>query len=265
MHRTLATWLIALPLALSAQQLVQEAVIKGTFDTFTSDELGNVYALEGDELSLWYPDGRSWLRNSLKTFGRITLIDAFYSLKPMVFTLEQGQVAVLDNTLSLQGSVINLPRNGFPQVELACMSVQNSFWLFDARDLQLIRVDAQLRQLASTGRIDQLLGFTPHPTHMQELDNWLYVSDPDEGILVFDLFAAYYKTIPITGIERFEVRDGAIYFFQDGVLQRYDLRSFAIDPLPMPEGHTVLDARMERGRLYLRTPDRILIMRVVEP
>ena len=54
------------------------------------------------------------MRNSVKTFGRINTLDAFYSLKPMVFSQEQGQLAMLDNTLSLQGSVLNLPRNGLP-------------------------------------------------------------------------------------------------------------------------------------------------------
>ena len=70
-----------------------------------------------------------------------------------------GALAVLDNTLAVQGDVINLPRSGYPQAVLACMSVQNGFWLFDQREMALLRVDASLRPLANTGRLDQLLGF----------------------------------------------------------------------------------------------------------
>ena len=255
---------LCLPFLTAAQTLQQHAVIEGRFDGFTTDELGNVYALKGDVLELFDANGKSRLKNSLKTFGRITTMDAFYSLKPMVFSQEQGQMAVLDNTLSLQGSVFNLPRNGYPQVTLAAMSTQNHFWFFDQRDMEYKRVNAKLTTVNSTGRIDQLLGHTPHPTQMQETDNWLYVNDPEQGILMFDLFASYYKTIPILGAYSFEVRDGGIYFFRDGVLSRYDLRSFAIAALPVPPGIDALDMRMERGRLYVLSAEGITLFTVVD-
>ncbi len=241
-------------------------VINGRFDRFTTDELGNVYAVQGDELQLFDTKGRSWLRNSLKTFGRITAIDAFYSLKPMVLAGEQGQVAVLDNTLAVQGSVINLPRNGFTQVVLACMSVQNSFWFYDQREMALLRVDAQLRPMANTGRLDQLLGFTPEPKAMHELDSRLYVNDPAHGLLVFDIFGTYMRTIPITGIRSYEVGGGGITYLDDKGAWRYDMRSFAVEPLPLPHAlETVRELRTERGMLYLLLEDRIVVSPVPVP
>jgi hypothetical protein len=231
--------------------------IPGRFDLFTTDELGNVYALSGDELQLFDPQGNSWLRNSLKTFGRITHIDVFQSLKPLVFARDQGQLAMLDNTLAVQGGVINLPSSGFPQVEMACGSVQNCFWFFDPRELALMRVDNKLEVIGNSGRLDQLLGFTPRPVQMQELDNWLYVNDPAHGILVFDLFATYYKTIPITGATRFEVRGNDLWYMQNDTLHRYDRRTFGTEHFPMPGEGKVRDARIERGRLYLLREDRI--------
>lgn len=252
-------------LVASVVQAQTRRVIEVAADAFTTDELGNAYVVHGDVLELFDTEGVSWLRNSVKTFGRITNLDAFYSLKPMVFSPEQGQIAILDNTLSLQGSVLNLPREGYPQVVLACMGVQNSFWFFDQQEMELIRVDAQLRKLANTGRLDQLLGITPAPVALQEFDNRLYVNDTLNGILVFDLFGTYYKTIPIKGADSFEVRPDVLYYFQDGRLFIYDMRSFAITEHPLPEdlrGH-VLEVRVDRGRLYLRTKDRIIIEEVV--
>ncbi len=35
-----------------------------------------------------------------------------------------------------------------------------------------------LKTLANTGRLDQLLGFTPQPTYMTESDSKLYLVDP---------------------------------------------------------------------------------------
>lgn len=244
-----------------AQHVPGRYVLEGRFDLFTTDELGNVYALKGDELELFDKRGRSWLRNSLKTFGRIRSIDAFYSLKPMVFSPEQGQLAVLDNTLSLQGSVTNLPRLGYPQVVLACMGVQNSFWFFDERDLDLIRLDGQLRQLAHTGRLDQLLGFTPKPIGMQEFDSRLYLNDPKNGFLVFDIFGTYIRTIPIKNAQSFEVRRDRLYYFVDSTLHVYNMRTFESQPFPMPAGDWsgLRDARVERGLLFMLLPDRLVI------
>lgn len=234
-------------------------LIEGRFDRFTTDELGNVYALRGDELELFDKRGQSWLRNSVKTFGRIAFIDAFYSLKPMVFSPEQGQLAVLDNTLSVQGSIMNLPRMGYPQVVLACMSVQNSFWFFDERELVLMRMDAQVRQLANTGRLDQLLGFTPKPTSMQEHDSRLYVNDPGQGIHVFDLFGTYMRTIPILGATSFEVRGERIFHMVPGGFMVYDMRSFEIVPVGMSGEvpNDLRDARVERDLVYLLRPQGI--------
>lgn len=248
-------------LAVLAQRPAQQVVIPGQFDLFTTDEMGNVYALRGDELELFDKRGKSWLRNSVKTFGRIHTMDAFYSLKPMVFSPEQGQLAVLDNTLSVQGSVMNLPRQGFAQVVLACMSVQNHFWFFDERELALMRMDSQLRPVSNTGRLDQLLGFTPKPTAMQEHENRLYVNDPEQGILVFDLFGTYMRTIPITGASSFEVRGNNLFHFREGQFLVYDMLSFRITPFPLPEelSKGLLDARVERRQAFLLYRDRIVI------
>lgn len=241
--------------------------IPGPVDAFTTDEMGNIYVLRGDELALYDPSGTARIRNSAKTFGRISSIDAFYSLKPLIFSREQGQLAVLDNTLAVQGSVLNLPRNGYPQVVLACASVQNGFWFFDQQELQLIRVDAQLRKLADTGRIDQLLGLTPAPVAMQEHDSRLYVNDPAHGLLVFDLFGTYVRTIPLTNITCFEVRGDSIHYLQDGAIQIYDMRSFATDTLTIPDAlrTDMLGFRIERGRLYVHTPTGIALHQLHTP
>ncbi|MCB0795376.1 MAG: hypothetical protein KDB88_11620 [Flavobacteriales bacterium] len=237
--------------------------ISGRFDLFTTDELGNIYALHDDEVELYNARGELGIRNSTKTFGRIVSVDAFYSLKPLLFSRDQGQIAMLDNTLSLQGSVINLPRRGFPQVVLVSASVQNAFWLYDERELQLIRVDALLREIAATGRIDQLLGITPQPLQMHELDNWLYVNSPEHGILVFDLFGTYYKTLPVLGADRFHVRGNGVYFVKDGSFFRYDLRDLIIESMPLPREiaeRKLRDAHMEQGHLYLLYDDEIVIV-----
>jgi hypothetical protein len=191
--------------------------------------------------------------------GRISSMDAFYSLKPMLFSSEQGQLAVLDNTLSVQ-TVLNLARSGYAQVSLACMSVQNSFWFFNDREMELVRVDAQLRPLANTGRLDQLLGFVVRPTSMQEHDNRVYLNVPTEGIVVFDLFGTYDRTIPLKNVSSFEVRGELVHHLVNGEHRIYDRRSFDVLSADGPPADVSLrDVRVERGRTYVLLQDRISV------
>ncbi|MBS1942643.1 MAG: hypothetical protein JST38_17380 [Bacteroidetes bacterium] len=229
-------------------------------DGFTTDELGNLYTLSGNDIDLYSRDGTHLAHNSFNSFGSISRMDAFSSLKPLIFSSAQGQLALLDNTLSIQGAPIYLSRSGFPQVTLACMGVMGRMWFFDDRDLALLRVDDQLQPVANTGRLDQVLSFTPQPTYMEEADGRLYLVDPAHGVLVFDLFGTFVRTLPIIGVQRVQVRDGFLWFVQDGALHRYNLRAFTQEPVPWPGGKPslqVLDARIEHGRLYRLLPDRL--------
>jgi hypothetical protein len=250
--------LLCWPLGAAMPGAQDTLLIPGSFALFTTDELGNSYAISGDEVMLFDARGRELARNSVKTLGRIHAIDAFYSLKPLLFSREQGMLAVLDNTLSVQ-TMVDLSRGGYPQVTLACASVQNAYWLFDDREMALFRVDGQLRKLAETGRLDQLLGVTVRPTSMQEHDNRLYVNVPDEGILVFDLFGSYARTIPLRNVQHFEVRGPVIHLLVPEGHLRYDIRSFAVDSVPLTVAGTARALRVERGRTYVLTERGIAI------
>ncbi len=250
-------WAAVLP-----QETPRHWEVDAPVDLFTTDELGNLYTLSGNDLHLYSRDGAHLAHNSLNSFGPISSVDAFSSLKPLIFSRAQGQLALLDNTLSMQGSTINLARSGYPQITLAAVGVMARYWLFDDRDMALLRVDDQLRPVANTGRLDQVLSFTPQPSYMEEADGRLYMVDPAHGVLVFDLFGTFVRTLPILGVQRVQVRDGFLWYVQDGALNRYDLRAFSVEPVPWPGSPAplhVLDARIEHGRLYRLLADRLQV------
>jgi hypothetical protein len=237
----------------------------GPVDLFTTDELGNLYTLRGNDLDLYDRNGKPAAHNSLNSFGPISGIDAFSSLKPLIFSRAQGRLALLDNTLSVQGTVIDLPRSGFPQVALACVSVGGRFWFYDEREMALLRVDAQLKPVANTGRLDQLLFYTPQPTYMAEADGRLYLVDPARGVLVFDLFGTYLRTLPVLGCPEVQVEGGLLWYVAGGKLGRYDLRTLDPETVPWPAAlgtRTVHGARVEHGRLYCRTDAGVFVFPV---
>lgn len=265
MRSPLAVLLLFFSTSLLAQSDTAHWSVPGVFDLFTTDELGQLYTLRGNDLDLYDQHGKHLAHNSFNSFGPISRIDAFSSLKPMIYSRAQAQLAVLDNTLSMQGGATNLNALGLPQATLACMGVQGCFWFFDERDLALMRLDGQMKTLANTGRLDQLLGFTPAPTYMTENDSKLYVVDPERGVLVFDLFGTFMRTLPIYGAQTIQVREGLIWFVSDGKMNRYDMRLLTTDQVPWPTSTDSLaprDARIEHRRLYRLMSDRILVDRL---
>jgi hypothetical protein len=262
MRPLLSTLILLTALPAPAQPDTAHWSMQGPLDAFTTDDLGNLYTVKGNELDLYDRTGAHRAHNSLLTFGSISRIDGFSSMKPMIFSRTQGQLAVLDNTLSVQGSPINLPAAGFSAISAACMGVQNRYWLYDEREAALVRVDAQLRPVARSGRLDQVLGVLPHPTWMEETDERLYLVDPDLGVFVFDLFGTPLRTLPITGARRVQVRSGAVWYVAQGALMRYDLLDLRTELVPWPApstGTEVVDARIAHGRLYRQCKDRILV------
>lgn len=133
MRPLLSTLILLTALPAPAQPDTAHWSMQGPLDAFTTDDLGNLYTVKGNELDLYDRTGAHRAHNSLLTFGSISRIDGFSSMKPMIFSRTQGQLAVLDNTLSVQGSPINLPAAGFSAISAACMGVQNRYWLYDER------------------------------------------------------------------------------------------------------------------------------------
>lgn len=245
-----------------AQQFEKIAFIESEVRLFTTDELEKVYIAQKDVIELYDPDGNFLFKNSGKRFGKISSIDATYSLKPIVFFKEQMEMMLLDNTLSLQGDVVPLDIRGYPQAELVCSSVNNNYWIYDRLNLELVRVNDQFNTIASTGRLDQLINIAPDPDFLIEYNNWVYLNDPLNGVLVFDIYGTYYKTIPLLGLSRLQVRGNNIYFFKDGKFQSYNMRSFEQAVLPVPEEDPI-HVRKEKDRLFVQSEKGITIYRII--
>ena len=244
-----------------AQDFEKIGSIQSDVVLFTTDELEKVYICKKDVIELYDPQGKFLFKNSGKRFGQISSIDATYSLKPIIFFKEQMEMMLLDNTLSLQGDVIPLDLQGYPQAELVCSSVNNNYWIFDRLNLELVRVNDKFNTIAETGRLDQLINVAPEPNFLIEYLNWVYLNDPANGIHVFDIFGTYSKTIPLTGLDRIQIRGNNIYFFKDSQFQSYNMKSFEQAVLEVPEENPI-HVRKEKKRLYVQTESGIDIYRI---
>lgn len=214
-----------------AQELKPKAKVTTNAELLRVDNFGKLYLVSQNEISLLDPTGKFIVRNSNKLYGEISDLDASNGLELLLFFKDLSQIIFLDNQLAEKGKELALEEIGFDQVTLACTSHGLGVWLFDQTRFELTRVDQNGKFTTKSGNLMQVLGFAPQPNFMRENNNWVYLNDPKRGILVFDNFGAYYKTIPIFGVDYFQIKENRIFHSKDQYYISFDTKELKSDTL----------------------------------
>lgn len=229
--------------------------------SFTTDNLQNVYMFHGSSLRKYNPQGKLLFTYSDKSYGSIASVDANDPLKLLVFYKDFPEVVLLDNTLSVNGSPFSPADAGFPLTTLACASHDNGVWLYDAQNFQLVRLDVNLSVGQKTGNIAQTLGINLNPDFLMEYNNFVYLNDSAQGILVFDSYGTYYKTIPITGLTNFEVRGNDLFYVAKNRLHVFHLKTIMEDEMTAPDT-LATEVRIEKNLLFEKYRDTVRVFNI---
>jgi hypothetical protein len=159
-------------------------------------------------------------------------------------------MVILDNMLAPAGDPIQFGSMGYNQVSLICSSHNNGTWIYDKQNSELIRFDQSFQVTNQTGNISQQLLTEINPDFLIEQNNKVFLNDSTKGILVFDVYGTYNKTIPLKGLYHFQTDNDLIIFFKDGKLNSYNMKTLEEGKIFFPELQ-VLDARTEKEKLYL--------------
>lgn len=227
-----------------------------------SDNIGNVYLIDGGEIKKYDGSGNFILKNSALAFGQISSLDASNALKMILFFKDLSQIIYLDNQLSERGDRVSLDIIGYVQSTAVCRSYNEGFWLFDQTTFELVRLNEQLEPTAQSGNLSQILGFVPEPNYIREHNKWVYVNDFENGILVFDWYGSYTKRIPITGLEKIVVKAGKIFFIKDNELVAYNLDNAEFTKIEL-EQNEIVDYTLHDDKLLLITKNELLVYRIV--
>jgi hypothetical protein len=225
-------------------------------DFFTSDNQGNVYAVKGNELTKYDNTGKQLYKYSNKNFGNISFVDASNMLRVLVFYKDFLQVVLLDNTLSITGDPINLEKVGFQQTQLVCSSHNNGLWVYDQQNFELIRFDQDLTKTQQSGNLVSVLNIELQPNYLLEHDNKVYLNNPSTGILIFDVYGIYYKTIPVKNAGAFQPIGDWVYYIENDKAKAYNIKTTEEKEFNMPESKFD-NFRLELGVLMLRTAKSI--------
>ena len=225
---------------------------------FTTDNLQNCYVISNHEIYRYTPMGVLFNRYSNLLLGNITLVDATNPMKVFLFYRDFSKIQFLDNMMSERGGVISLLQLGLEQSTLACTSFDNGFWVYDQISFSLIRFNQSFGKAQEARNINQNIGYEPQPNFMVESGDWLYLNNPQTGILVFDIFGTYFKTIPIKGLEKIQFAGQNLYYFKDKKLFSYHLKTLDEQEIQLPSGD-LQSLRVEKERLVVLTNDTLKI------
>lgn len=222
-----------------------------------TDPLGYVYLVRGETITRYTPDGKKINQYSNKRLGAIRQFDCSNPMKILLFYPEFNQVVFLDNQLSENGSPIGLENFELDQAVLACSSHDNGIWVYDQRNFEMVRLDQSMQVTHKTGNIPQQIGKSANPSFIRQSNNWVYLYDPDQGLMVFDIFGTYNKTIPLMNVKDIQFSSDAVTYNEQGMYYRLDPFTLQRTELPLPRAGAI-QLRLEKSRLYLRYADETL-------
>ena len=229
--------------------LLKTIEVNGNY--FVTDNLGNSFVLSNsNDINKYDKDGKHIQTQNFKILGSLTTMDASNPFELYLFYQSQNKLVFLDNMLSKRGE-LDFNRGNFVQLTAAARSYDNGAWIFDLEDLQLKRVDKELKVVAKSGNVKAFTNADLNPNFILDNQNHVYLNDPDVGILVFDIFANYSKTLPLKGLTNFQIIDKDLYYFKAGKLNKYSLLTYENEEIPLPESEGILNVRIEKNRLYV--------------
>ena len=219
-----------------------------------TDILKNLYVITPDNMILKYDSGGKFLLSQqFKTNGEIASLDVSNYLNPYISYPGQNKITIVDNTLN-QVSELSMEGTSVSQYSLACRSSAGGFWIYDVQEAKLKRIAQDQQQQGESPNIATLGVKILNPNYLIEYSPWLYMSIPNTGILIFDQYGAYYKTIPVKNVNRFQVFKNTVIYYQNGTLNYFDVETndqkAVTLPFITPE---TMDIKVASGKYLMQT------------
>ncbi len=225
-----------------------------------TDKIGNLYVVsKTNQLYKYNAEGKrvSTLNYSYK--GNISYVDATNPLEIYLFYKELNLVVFLDNNLAYRGEM-RLENYGVGQASAIARSYDNGVWAFDAIDLQLKKTDKNGENQQLSGNVRAYSNADKiSVTSIYDNTDKVFVNDSANGLLIFDVFAHFLKTVPsLKGCTDLKVIGNDIYFIKDTLLGKYNLNDFSSKKYVIPEvDKGIMDGCIEKSRLYILRPKSI--------
>lgn len=220
------------------------------------DNFGSFYSASNNGVIKYNNEGTFICRYEEFKYGKIGMINVTNPMKVLVYYPDFMTVITLDKFLSPLNTY-NFFDLGYQNVSAVASSIDGQIWFYDNIDFKLKKIDETGKIYRESQPLNVVLGQTPNPNFMMERDNLLYMNDPAIGILVFDMFGSYSKTIPLKGLSRFQVLQDQIIYFDSLQLHAYNTFTLELKSLSLPDTSGVTLAVLDKNRMAVLKKDKI--------
>jgi hypothetical protein len=253
--------LLCFSFAFTKQEQPLKRVLKTKLNYFTTDNIGNIYTVKEDELIKYISSGKLFARYSNLKLGSITTVDATNPLKLLLYYRDFQQLVFLDNQLTTNSEPISLEALGYEQTDLVCAGANNSFWIFNKQNNDLIRFNENSKKVAFTGNLKQILKADIKPNFMREHNGYLFLNSPETGIYVFDIFGTFSRVISLKNLKQFEVNEDIIYYQKDSLYCSYNYKLFEDACKLLPNYSSLIDVEYNTSKIYLGFKDSLVVQK----
>ena len=231
-------WVAWQPAALQAQLPADSFTLVSTFPIqarfATADHLDNIYVLTPQNaLEKYAPDGRLLARYTNNRLGAVTAVDPANPLKILVWYADFRTVVFLDRNLTALGT-LDLISAGFPDVRTVSGAADGNLWVYDEANFQLRKITPAGEPLFESQRLNQLYPGRVAVTCIHDNGSEVLAADPQWGILWFDVYGQFQKSLPWTNISTFILSQNQLQYRAGGQLHIEQLQAFASRTRPLP-------------------------------
>lgn len=228
-------------------------------DFILTDAIGNIYSIKGNNITSFNCEGQKLFSYANPFMGDITYADIKDPMRILLFYKDFNKVIFLSNKLSEIGSPIDLDNAGYSGVSICCTSHLSGFWLFNSQTLQLVHLNANLEPVNKGTVLRNIFKDTYElPVQLIEDNDIIYMSIPNKGLLIFDKFGTYKKTLPIMNIGRFQVIGDKIIQFCNNKINSYN-KELISDSISLPKNIKIVSASIYKNQIVASNKEEIFI------
>lgn len=189
-------------ITLKAQQWVVDShQVNLNLRSLHVDPLANRYIVT-DEMQIlkFRPDGSLWQRYENNRLGSIGTLDVTNPFMVLVFYPQYQTLILLDNNMAETGR-LNFSAIGFGNIRTAGISDDNNIWILDEGQRQLIKITTAGERVIEGVPYFGYDIATEIPIFIQQKSNYVYISQPNNKVQVFDIFGKWVKALEFDGFQ----------------------------------------------------------------
>ncbi len=258
--RTILLPLVCLTIIANAQK--DTLRLQQNYNCLVLDELNNIYVWNNENLKkITAGNGQNYVYNNI-ALGVISRIDAGNPLKILVFHADFNAVVTVDNTLTPNGSTIDLTDYNLENTSLICRSYNNGMWCYDPVLFKLIRFDNAMQITNEVEYVQNIISDYDSIFFMTEKNEQLYLQSPKK-IFVFDKFGSYLKSIPVASKYKAAIFEKGVFYVKNNRLYYYSFSDIDAYPLEVNVPDNLIDFDITDNKVYWLMQHQIEIERLL--